>query len=660
MYSLRAIIPISAACLLIFASTVRPQSQTVPPPATRSSQTQFKTENGPSSQTASDATVLRANANLVVVDVAVTDRGSAVHGLDKSRFHIFEDGREQAITSFDEHKPAAASAGIMQAALPAHTYTNVPAYPQGSAVNVLLLDGLNTPMANQVDARRAMIEYLGKIPAGTPLAIFTLSSRLRLVEGFTTDAAQLTKVLKGQSAGPQTSVMLDPASDKAVDTTVGDMATMTSGVDALTAAGVSALSSMRQFQADLTAFQTDLRVRMTLDAMQQLARYLSAIPGRKNLIWFSGSFPIALDPDDTQQDPFQAMRNYSDDIRETAELLAAARVAVYPVDARGLVTPPSLDASYTSSTNLMSATTSGNRSGSRRRVTANNPSTANDDLNATKQLMEEQASMQQIAEQTGGQEYLNSNGLKEAVANAVENGSSYYSISYVPAAKQLDGKFRKIEIRVDNGVYKLAYRHGYYADATDKASEHNPGKTSLIAAATLHGAPPSTQIQFQARVLPATDPLLEGTRLPAGPSGESTAALKGPVHKYIADVTVDPRWILFQTSPDGAHQAQVEFVVVAYDAEGKRVNYLDKGFQLNVKGEQFDQVMAKGIPVRLGLDLPEGRFSLRIAVHDLGAGRAGSMEIPVTVGSGPTRTGRSAGDASTVDCFLPAPEPQCV
>ena len=103
------------------------------------------------------------------------------------------------------------------------------------------------------------------------------------------------------------------------------MANLTSGSDTLTAAGVSPLSSMRQFEADITAFQTDVRVQMTLEAMQQLARYLSGIPGRKNIIWFSGSFPIALDPDDTQQDPFEAMRSYSDQIRDTAELLSTAR-----------------------------------------------------------------------------------------------------------------------------------------------------------------------------------------------------------------------------------------------------------------------------------------------------------------------------------------------
>jgi VWFA-related protein len=577
------------------------------------------------------STVLRANANLVLVDVVVTDHGNSVHGLDRIRFHILEDGREQPIASFDEHKPAPAAAPSPQPALPPHTYTNLLAYPQASAVNVLLLDALNTPMPHQMDVRHKMLDYLGKLQPGTPLAIFTLASRLRLVEGFTTDPAELTKALQSQRAAPQTSVVLDPQSDQALDSALGAMAAMTSGMSQLTAAGTSALTSMQQFQADIATFQTDLRVKMTLEAMQQLARYLSAIPGRKNVVWFSGSFPLALDPDDAMQDPFEAMRNYSDEIRDTAELLSAARVAVYPVDARGLMTPPTLDASYTPSTNLVGATTSGNRSGSRRRVTGNNPSTPNDDLNAIKQLMQEQAAMQQIAQQTGGHEYLNTNGLKEAVAGAVENGSSYYTIGYVPAAGPLDGQFRKIEVRLENSSLNLAYRHGYYADPPDRLLEHAPGQTSLIVAATMHGAPPSTQIVFQARVLPADDPLLKGATLPAGPAGELTGSLKGPLHRIITEMKVDAHGLHYDSSPDGALHSKVEFTLVAYDADGRRVNYLDRGFQMNLKAAEFAQAVDAGIRIKFPLDMPAGHFSLRIAVHDLNADRAGSLEVPLDV-----------------------------
>jgi hypothetical protein len=70
---------------------------------------------------------------------------------------------------------------------------------------------------------------------------------------------------------------------------------------------------------------------------------------------------------------------------------------------------------------------------------------------------------------------------------------------------------------------------------------------------------------------------------------------------------------------------------LSYNAEGRRVNYLDSGFQLNLKAAQLAQTMETGIRIRLPIDLPQGRFSLQVAVHDLDAERKGSLEVPVAV-----------------------------
>jgi len=628
VHPIRAVATAALASLMIPACMSAESNPASPAPQAQAAASQTVPAYTPNAA----PTVLRANANLVLIDVVVTDHSNAVHGLDRSRFHVFEDGREQAITTFDEHQPSPAIANAAtQPALPPHTYTNIPAFPPSPAVNVLLLDGLNTPMQNQMQVRRQMIEYMGKIEPGTSLAIFTLASRLRMVEGFSTDAAQRAKALKGGKAGPQTSVVLDPQSDQALDASIGDMANMSASL-ASVGGNDNAIVEMQQFQADITAFQTDQRVRMTLDAMQQLARYLSGVPGRKNLIWFSGSFPIALDPDDSLKNPFEGMRNYTDDIRETSELLSAARVAVYPVDARGLMTPPTSDASYDPSTNIMNATVNGGRGGTRSTATANKPSPSKDYAAFVKATMQEQATMQQIAAETGGHAFVNTNGLKDAVASAVANGSSYYTIGYSPAGQPFDGEFRKVQVHVDHGDYKLAYRNGYYADPVDKPSAHNPRATSLIMAATLHGAPPSTQIPFQARILAASDPLLQGAKMPEGPAGEATATLKGPLHRVIAEIKVDPRELDYEESPDGSHRAKVEFTVVGYDAEGHRLNYQDRGFQVNPTPEQYARALAAGISIRMALDLPVGRAWLRIAVHDLNADRAGSLEAPVPPG----------------------------
>ena len=582
---------------------------------------------------AQDVTVLHSNSNLVLLDVVVTERDKAVHGLDRQRFHVFEDGNQQKIASFEEHAPAAAPLPEARpAALPPHVFSNVPQYPEASAINVLLLDALNTPMADQVNVRQQMIQFMGTIAPGTPLAIFTLSSKLRLVAGFTTDTAALAKALQSPLAGAQRSVLPDAKgsdadeADHLMDNLIGE-------IDA-TGKDPVVIARMRQAEADVAAYQTDERVQMTLGAMQQLARYLSAMPGRKNLIWFSGSFPLDLAADPSQLRPFDAARNYSAAMKETSEMLSTARVAVYPVDARSLMSMSTYGASYTQSTKLGGKQTTppsgngiANYGASRTGETTPNSDTAQ----SVQYTLETQDSMRQIAQETGGKEYVNTNGLKEAVANAIDNGSSYYTLSFVPSAKKLDGQFHKVTVKVDNGDYKLAYRNGYFADPPKRFSAHNPAQVSQFTAATLHGAPPATQILFQAHVLDATDLSLHDAQLPAGPAGDLTKTLKGPLRRCVVDLNVDPRGLTYSDAPDGGHETQIEFFLVAYDADGNHVNYFDQSFQLQLDATRFAQVFASGIPRRVALDLPAGRYDLRIAVHDLASGNIGSLEVPVTV-----------------------------
>jgi VWFA-related protein len=588
------------------------------------------------------ATTVHATSNLVLVDVVVTNKDKAVHGLERQRFHVFEDGHEQAIASFDEHRaPDTGAAGSMptmkRVALPPHTYTNIPDYPEAGAVNVLLLDGLNTPLSDQINVRLKMIDYIGKVKPGTSLAIFGLSSQLRMIAGFSTDLAALTKTLKSPRTTAQQSTLRDSeqfAQDAGVTPSAGGSVNG-SGSTALASvsgsqvngsqAGVEAniAAAALRFQAKMSSFQVDQRVLMTLDALQQLARYLSAIPGRKNVIWFSGSFPLVIEAvDGSGLTPSGAMRSYMAQVRETTEILADARVSIYPVDARGLMmtssqfnaannTAPASDNSYLRHTN----STPFAEQGKLERV----------------QTMQEQNSMQRIADDTGGKAFIDTNDFGDAVAEVVEDGSSYYTLGYVPDRKKFDGQFHTFKVHLDNASYKLAYRSGYYADSPEKPSAHHPGETSLMVAASGYGAPLATQISFVARVLPASDPLLQGVKLTDGPVGDLTATLKGPVHRYVADLVLDLHGLVFDTLADGSRQANIEFALVAYDEEGTRVNYLEHGFQLTLKPDRFPKLMVSGVPIRAELDLPAGQGFLRIAIHDIAADRAGSLEVPVTV-----------------------------
>jgi len=153
----------------------------------------------------------------------------------------------------------------------------------------------------------------------------------------------------------------------------------------------------------------------------------------------------------------------------------------------------------------------------------------------------------------------------------------------------------------------------------------------MFMAATMHGALPSTQIKFQAHVMETTDPFLHDAKLPVGPAGDLATSLKGPVHRFIVDVNVDPHGLTYADTPDGRHGAQMELLLVAYDEDGNRINYLDHAFQLRFDAKQLAQAETTGIAARIPLDVPAGRHYLRVTVHDLTSGNVGSLEVPVTV-----------------------------
>ncbi len=581
--------------------------------------------------------VFKSTAALVLVDVLVSNGQDAIHGIPRAQFHLLEDGKEQKLIALEEHRAVDPAAIEKPPALPPNIYSNIPETPIPAAVNILLLDALNTPIADQASARQQMIAYLKNIPPGTRIGIFTLASRLRMVQGVTSDSTPLLAALNGKSAigksalPNQSALLTDPT-----DTTMSDIS------DTLTQMGATsdAMASIQQFQADFTAFQMDLRVRYTLDALQTLARYLRGIPGRKNLIWFSGSFPISLDPDVTLNDPFEAMRTYAPDVSETTAMLAAARVAVYPVDARGLFNDPQFSAQMpgtgniasSGSPNMMGSTGRGSRGRGSGSIggSANPPRNSQSGAKFFQQTAAEHATMQQIAEETGGHAYYDTNGIKQAVAAAVQNGANYYTLAYIPAGKADDGRFHKIQVRVpDAPSYKLTYRQGYVAESPKKQAAN--AQISSVSAAVLRGAPPYSELVFKMRVLPYSDPAFKGSPPPGGPGGDLSPKVKGPVERYALDYAADLHNASITETPDGLNHASLEFIAVAYDRDGARLNYIDKAFTINMNEDQYKQVMLKGLQIHQQIDLPAGEVYLRAAIHDLTSDRVGSIEIPLMV-----------------------------
>jgi VWFA-related protein len=149
---------------------------------------------------------VKVTTRLVIVDVVAHDKkGRAVTDLELSDLRILEDGKEQVIRSFVLQHPGASPAESVQeqAALPANMVSNARKFPPNTALNVILLDSLNSTFLNQAYVRIEMVKFLEKLPQGQPVAVFTLGRKLHMVQDFTTDLTQLKAVVnafKGQSS----------------------------------------------------------------------------------------------------------------------------------------------------------------------------------------------------------------------------------------------------------------------------------------------------------------------------------------------------------------------------------------------------------------------------------------------------------------------------
>jgi VWFA-related protein len=561
----------------------------------------------------SGAPVFRAQARTVVVDVVVTGpNGKPVTGLTKNDFSVLENKKPQTVAFFEPHAAAETTAAAPAQTLPPMppgVFTNYPVAPPRDAINVLLLDALNTPIKDQMYVRQQMIAYLKKLPPGARIAIFTLASRLRIVQGFTSDSSALLAVLDGKKkqAMPQQSILLNSADQMDTLSSMGGQTAM-------------AQSAMQQFNSDTESFQQDLRVRITLQALEEIGRYLSAVPGRKNLIWFSGSFPLNIDADPDAASPFEAMRSYGEEVQQAADMLSVGQIAIYPIDARGLEAPPMYSASNRGSQYV------------------NNPAAFGKHLmKFSSRNAAEHATMQLIADETGGKAIYNTNDLKGALAQVVENGSNYYTLAYTPTDTKWDGQFRHIKILMDKSGYTLQYRQGYYADDPDARRQHAtvaPATASQdqFIALTQHGLPDFSQIIYKAHLYPAKmqPPPGAGIASNAGIAGNAKT-LKPPLTRYVVDYAAMTRGIPFMQTPDGLRHGALRFAVVAFDRDGKVVNAVSEDVQLNLKPQTYDLYSQVGLQYSQQIDLPPGPLFLRTAIYDIATGRIGTYELPVNV-----------------------------
>jgi VWFA-related protein len=540
---------------------------------------------------------IRVSTHLVLVDVVVTDKqGKAVAGLRPEDFVVQEKGKTQKVAFFtapgeSQRQPAPP--------LPPGIYSNKPEYRSpGGPLVILLLDAANTPFKDQAYARQQMLKFVKEeYKPGQRTAIFTLTNSLGVLQDFTSDPEVLLKAFEKYQ--PTSQEMANAAGPR-VPSVSSD-----GGAGAQNAAAGMA-DLMRSFQNIQLAYVLDRRVETTLAAMRGMARILGGIPGRKSVIWVTAAFPFSLIPENRDVSAAELEESLpsvnqlglstraggsmagaerqgrAQEIREASAQLASAQVAIYPVDARGLMSG-------------VEATIE-DLPGRQFDSMSDAASVRMSDATASQETMRE------IARETGGIAYINQNEIKEGIVVAITDSSASYTLGYYPEDKKWDGKYRSVKVKLNRDGLDSRYRRGYFAIDPASLKDRNPEQG---AAEALQDRVPDTLVTFSAQVKPAA-------------SG-----------KLGVDFLVDARTLSTEDVSGGNKKFNVVLYAAIFASDGKLLGNQSLKVDQAFDAATYQKIVEKGMLLHMDLNLPPGKNELRMAVRDNRTGNTGTLSAPL-------------------------------
>ena len=559
------------------------------------------------------AGVVRTTTRLVQISVIATDKmGEPVADLTPADFLVLDNERPQKIQIFQKetNQPPANP----RRPLPPDTYTNRIHETGGATPNVtmLLLDGLNTEVNDQAYARQQAIKFLQQIHPHDRLAIYTLARDLHVLQGFTGDSAKLVEAL-GKHSG-QNTMDLDASRPTQIETGSDTM-------DALL---------QEAFQREANMYIQD-RVRITVAALIEIANYAAAFPGRKNLLWVSGSFPFSVGYENLQSivqminDPKRESNIsseqllFAEDIERAARALNDANIAVYPVDARGLLGLNMNTAQGSKQSPSYGAMNSGQQrgiSGSRggRGRFPNGPKTGNPSQNSSATHAPTDAilrpdsttfeTMDALANGTGGKAFYNSNDLFSSLRSAIDDSRLTYEIGYYPSDVKWDGSFHTVTVQLKKPELIVRARKGYFA-----LPEPAPNAETLRA------------VLANAVLSPLESTGLDlAVRVKATPRDNGTAVS--------AMIFFDPRSIQFDVK-DGHFAGTANMLVAQLNDKNQILNAAQQSFPLNLSGSQYEQFLKQQVEFTQEIAILPNAAQLRVVLCDGKSGKVGAVAIPL-------------------------------
>ncbi len=367
---------------------------------------------------------LRVQSQIVLTNVVVRDKktGQPIRGLKASDFTVLENGKPQAITSFDfQTVDEAARLNEATASGKAPTIAqmldrSLGATPDQLRDHRLIVLFFDVASMQPEDIDRAVDgakDYIEKKMASADLvAVASLGTTLSLDQDFTADKLALLRAVAKYNGSTDSQGLSAGGTTGSTDATADDASS---------------------FAADDSEYN-NLNTDRELYAIQTIAKSLERVDQRKSMLYFSGGLSRS------------GIENQAS-IRSATNAAARANMAIYTVDTRGLqALPPLGDASQ----------------GSVRGTAAYSGASmqAKLDSNAGSQEL-----LSTLASDTGGKAFLDSNDFAPAFQQIQHDTEAYYILGFRSADPRRDGAFRKLSIKLNRSDAKLEYRPGYYAPA---------------------------------------------------------------------------------------------------------------------------------------------------------------------------------------------------
>jgi VWFA-related protein len=314
------------------------------------------------------------------------------------------------------------------------------------------------------------------------------------------------------------------------------------------------------------------RLADAIEALREIGASNSQFAGRKNVIWIGPGFP-ALNYMSAQPSEKAKLMGY---VRETSNLMWRGRLTIYTIDPKGLEIVHE---------NIGGISSAG--------ITAP-PDTPTGEL-----LFE------QLAPQTGGRIFRGLNDLDAQIARSVEDGDSFYALSYYPSNRVWDGKFRSLRVVMRNTELIARTRNGYYADPDLPPSPQEMDR--LLSRAVIN------PLSYHSLELQASASL----------SGKQTRTAN-------ITVDIDANQLHWETPANGKRRCEITVVTAGFSSKGTVVAHALKELEVVVDEKKYVDLTKKGMVMNLAMALPSNAVRMRVVARDSTNGNMGTADLTPT------------------------------